>query len=130
MFRAEACPPIILRSMHYGMDEQPCAQAMMLNFFREHGCKNILQSVHLSLLACLSVVLLLFLPKRAQMALAELHRQAVQFLAVSLDLRRTWMTVGVGDTSGLTLAAKRMVCRPYAMYSTSQLLASSARIEL
>ena len=64
------------------------------------------------------------------MALAELHRQAVQFLAVSLDLRRTWMTVGVGDTSGLTLAAKRMVCRPYAMYSTSQLLASSTRIKL
>lgn len=45
------------------------------------------------------------------MALAELYQQAVQCLAVNLDIRRTWMATAAGEIDRLTSVGKRMVSR-------------------
>lgn len=44
-----------------------------------------------------------------QMALAELHYQAVQCMAVSLEIRRTWKATAAADIGRLTSIAKQMV---------------------
>lgn len=43
------------------------------------------------------------------MAIAELYQQAVQCMAVSLDIRRTWMVTAAGEIDRLTSVAKRLV---------------------
>lgn len=44
-----------------------------------------------------------------QIALAELHQQGVQFLAVSIDNRRAWMKEKAGDIGRLTSTGKKLV---------------------
>eukprot|EP00904_Undaria_pinnatifida_P008332 jgi/Undpi1/4629/HiC_scaffold_18.g07983.m1 len=45
----------------------------------------------------------------AKIALAELHQQGVQFLAVSIDNRRAWMKEKAGDIGRLTSTGKKLI---------------------
>lgn len=46
-----------------------------------------------------------------QMAVAELYQQAVQCLAVGLDIRRTWMTSAAAEIDRITSVGKQLVSR-------------------